>query len=128
MGKNKGGRPTKYRKRYCRVYVKIMKAEGFVETFCAKVGVGCDTFYRWKNKFPEFSKAVKKGDAISKKLFKARMHKAAWDSKKYKVNNGIIALLAYNCHGMSSKPKEEEKEKGVDKATLLKELASILPD
>jgi len=58
--KSKGGRPTKYKKKYCRELIEHME-EGFsYTTFAAKIEVNLDSLYEWEKVNPEFSEAKKK--------------------------------------------------------------------
>lgn len=97
------GQPTKYRPEYCEKFIEVMESEGFIETFCSEIGIHVDTHYEWLRRHPEYSEAVKKGKAISKDLFLKRCHNAAWNADEHKVNNGIITLLAVNCHKMRTR-------------------------
>ena len=57
------GRPTKYRKEFAQIAYDTM-AEGFSKTATAgKLGISRDTFHRWSQDNPDFSDAVKKGEA-----------------------------------------------------------------
>ncbi len=49
-----GGRPTKYKKKYCEMLFKHMSDGYSYETFSAVLGVCRQTMYDWEKKHPEF--------------------------------------------------------------------------
>lgn len=108
------GRPTKYKAEYCELLETILSGGGFAVTFCREVGIGEDTFQAWVKKHESFSKSYKKGRAAAKADFIKKIHEAAFDSEKNRVNNGLISLLAVNCYNMRTKndrPEEKTDEK-----------------
>ena len=111
MKKRKQGQPTKYRKEYPALLEGVLSEELFVETFCAMVGIHLDTFYEWLKVHKAFSESYKRGKAVSKSLFLTRMRDAAWDAKKTIANNGLVALLAVNVHGMVTGKEKVEVDK-----------------
>ncbi len=104
-------RPTKYRKEFPAILEKTLSGGGFNSTFCAKIGISEETFYVWIKKHKLLSEALKRGKAVSKALFIEKVSEAAWDTENNKVNNGLIALLAVNVHGMvTGKDKADDKQ------------------
>ena len=66
---NKVGRPTKYKKRYCKDVISHMCQGYSFETFAVDLDVNRTTLYEWRDNHEEFSNAVKKGfDARAKFL------------------------------------------------------------
>lgn len=63
MGKNKGGRPSKYKKQYCFEIIEHMKTGLSLESFAGRIGVSRETIYEWERTRPEFSDACKKARA-----------------------------------------------------------------
>jgi hypothetical protein len=62
-----GGRPTKYKKKYCTEIIEFM-AEGYTATaFAGHIGVNFDTICEWTKQHPEFSEARKQGQAACEK-------------------------------------------------------------
>lgn len=61
MAKNKGGRPTVYRKEFCGLLVEHMKTGGSIESFGAKIGHATSSIYLWFEEHEEFSEAKKEG-------------------------------------------------------------------
>lgn len=63
MKKNKGGRPSKFKKEYIKQAAMAGRA-GFTDLDVAELlGVTESTIYEWKEKHPEFSEALKTGKA-----------------------------------------------------------------
>jgi hypothetical protein len=66
------GRPTKYEPRFCEEVESLMRL-GYSKTAAAgAIGVSRDTLLEWAKEIPEFSGAVKRGEA-------ARTHKLETD-------------------------------------------------
>lgn len=59
------GRPSKYKEEYCQMIIDHMKRGLSIESFAGVVGVHKDTIYEWKEVHPEFSDALKQGEAQS---------------------------------------------------------------
>lgn len=59
------GRPTKYKEEYCSQIVDHMKRGLSIESFAGVIGVHKDTLYEWKATYPDFSDALKQGEAQS---------------------------------------------------------------
>jgi hypothetical protein len=67
------GRPTKYDPAYCDQVVEFM-GRGFSKTaFAGEIGVCFDTLTEWANTHPEFSAAVKRGQAARTKCLEATL-------------------------------------------------------
>ena len=57
------GRPTTYDPQYCAIAIEIME-QGYSKTALAgKIGVCRDTIHEWSKVHPDFSDAVKRGEA-----------------------------------------------------------------
>jgi len=112
---NPVGSPSKYKKEYCKIAQDMLSEDKPLCAVCAEVGVCQDTFNRWISKHPELSIAVKNGRDKGKALFLDRVERAAWDTETYKVNNGLITLLAINKHQLTtanSKSNDKLEVKG----------------
>lgn len=96
MGKNKGGRPTKYKPEYCREVESFFDVEPFVERleteyhmngeikierklrepapfptfegFAASIGVTPETLQEWKRVHPEFSLSYSRAQAKQRNI------------------------------------------------------------
>lgn len=53
------GRPTKYKKKYCKELVDHMSKGLSYESFAAVVGTWHGTLYNWEKQYPEFLEAKK---------------------------------------------------------------------
>jgi hypothetical protein len=63
------GRPTKYREEYCQ-RLKDLMAQGYsFEAFAGEIGVSYRVIYTWADKHPEFMRAKKEGEAISRRFW-----------------------------------------------------------
>lgn len=72
-----GGRPTKYRKEFCKIAEDTL-AEGFsIAVVAANLDVCRDTIYEWASNHDSFSDSIKKGkakgQAYYEKLLKAKV-------------------------------------------------------
>ena len=66
------GRPTKYRPEFPD-RVRAYLADGYSQTACAgKLGISHETFIVWKKEIPEFSEAIKEGEAASQSWWEDR--------------------------------------------------------
>lgn len=75
--KHPGGRPSKYDPAFCEV-VEESLAKGLSLEACAGViGIARDTIYDWRAKHPEFSDAVRVGQAKSILFWEQRLLKVA---------------------------------------------------
>src|SRR5712671_4647093 len=77
--KHAGGRPTSYRREYCRRVVELMSEGRSLEGCAALLGVHPDTLTEWQKVHPEFSVAVRAGRAA------ATTH---WENRLIDVGNG----------------------------------------
>lgn len=59
--KSNAGRPTKYRKEFCKMLINHMSQGKSFESFGAKVEVGKNTMYEWCRSYPEFHDAKRIG-------------------------------------------------------------------
>ena len=58
-----GGRPTKYDEKYCAVAREFLKDGYSVTALAAHIGVNRSTVFLWAEKNPQFSDALKDGQA-----------------------------------------------------------------
>jgi len=56
-----GGRPTKYKKKFCEIVLNLMKQGESVVACCAELNISRETFYKWVKEYPEFSDTYKRG-------------------------------------------------------------------
>jgi hypothetical protein len=60
-----GGRPTKYRPKYCQMVIENGKAGYSLTSAAAKLDVSRDTLTEWGSVHPEFSAAMKRAKALA---------------------------------------------------------------
>jgi hypothetical protein len=60
-----GGRPTKYRPKYCQIVVENGRAGYSLTAAAAKLDVSRDTLNEWATVHPEFSHAMKRAKALA---------------------------------------------------------------
>lgn len=68
-----------------------------------QVGVCEDTIHEWKNTFPEFSEAYKKGKSAKLLFYETRAIEAAFDPIGKPVNTGLLCFLMKNQIGWKDK-------------------------
>lgn len=84
------GRPTLYREEYVEEAEKHCLLGATDADLCEHFGIGESTLYEWKNKFPEFAEAIKRGKApanadVAHKLYQ-RATGAEWiEEQAFKV-------------------------------------------
>jgi len=59
------GRPTKYRRKYCRQVVEFMSQGGSIVSFAGTIGVSKQRVYDWSKRYPDFRDAYKRGKAAA---------------------------------------------------------------
>lgn len=72
----KRGAKTKYTPELQAKLCEILSSGNYIEAACAYVGISKDTFYDWKEKFPQFSDAVEKARSGAEIASVARIRKA----------------------------------------------------
>jgi len=63
------GRPTKYKKKYCKMLIEHMSKGLSFASFAADVEVNEDTLYEWSKRHPSFSEAKSHGRMRSMKFW-----------------------------------------------------------
>lgn len=68
--KHPGGRPLSYKPEMCDQVIQLMKDGASKTAVAAELGIAKSTLYEWSNKdsaffIPEFSDAIKRGEALS---------------------------------------------------------------
>lgn len=77
MGKNKGGRPSRYNNSLLQKAVEAAE-QGAVDWEVAEViGISPTTLYEWKGKYPEFSKALKEAREVPDQAVEAALFRSA---------------------------------------------------
>jgi len=100
--KRKPGRPTKYRKEFCRTVPEFM-ADGYsVKAAAAHVGTHYATMYVWAKEHPEFYDALKEGQALSAQWWEKALRKTAL------TGEGSAAAAIF---GVKNRSQEEWRDK-----------------
>ena len=96
-----GGRPTKYKKRYCNEVIEHMKNGASFTSFAATIGVPRETINRWEKKHEEFRLACMEAEHLSQQWWEnfamqaatGRLHDPVHKGK-YKFHNpGMIQFI-----------------------------------
>jgi len=106
-----GGRPTDYKPEYCQMVIDHM-SQGFpFETFAAEIGTHRATLYNWREKYPEFFDASKKGQELCYKWFltvgRASMLGLESNGKKIHANPTFWIFMMKNMHKWHDKQQLE---------------------
>lgn len=96
-----GGRPTKYKKRYCEDVIEHMKNGASFNSFAAKIEVDDSQLRRWRQKYPEFYTACKIAEKKSLDWWEnfamqaatGRLHDPAHKGKYKHHNVGMIQFI-----------------------------------
>ena len=107
-----GGRPTKYRKRFCNELIAHAKKGLTIEETCSEFEISMDTYYKWKKRFKEFADA----DRL------ALNHRVAYYSKigrlmmfgKNQVKEKTWQFFMMNIAGWGTRNTEEVHDIGVE--------------
>lgn len=120
-----GGRPTKYKKKYCREIIDFFESEpevlwkrtyfmnGVVKSeepvsrwfptfqgFARLLGVNVDTLHEWKDKYPEFSEAYARAKGIQEEIW-------LQESLSGRFNAQFAKFFGVNCLGYKDKVEQE---------------------
>lgn len=99
-----GGRPTKYKPKYCKEIVEYMSTGKSVLQFAAKISVTKSSVYEWAKEFPEFSDAFDN----ARQLCEAHWETIIQDKsvKKKPGSDGILMFYMKNRFRWSEKENE----------------------
>ena len=91
------GRPTKYKKAFCKVVIEKM-AEGYSkEAVAGFLGIAKDTLYSWVKKYPEFSDAISIGESKSRLFWeKLMIDHVVYSRGGPRINNQVLSLNMKN--------------------------------
>lgn len=71
------GRPRVYSPDMCAKIIEVAAAGGHIPAMCLAIGIRSkDTWYRWKEEYPEFREAVEYAELISQAYYEELLHKA----------------------------------------------------
>lgn len=109
----KFGRPTKYKKAFCKQLVEHMEKGFSLESFAAEINCCKQTLYNWQENHPDFLDAVQKGEAKSR-LFWERIGIAGTIGK---IDNFKQASWSFNISNRF--PKEWKHRQSVDQTVTV---------
>jgi transposase-like protein len=81
MTKRPEGRPTKYSAAYCREVISCLSEGHSVTAFAGRIGVARSTVFKWAEETPEFSDALKVGQAKATEYWENILKSVARDGK-----------------------------------------------
>lgn len=96
------GRPTSYDPKYCKVAVDALRKGHSVAGVAGKIGVARSTVYLWIDTHPEFSDAVKAGQAAAALW---------WENKLIEVAGGGDGNVTACIFGLKNRADREWREK-----------------
>jgi hypothetical protein len=72
-----GGRPSKYSDAYCTEVINCLAEGHSVTAFAGRIGVARSTVFKWADEHPEFSDALKTGQAKATEFWERILVKVA---------------------------------------------------
>lgn len=90
-----GGRPSKYRKPYCKMLLDHMEAGLSYEAFAGLIRVSKDTLYEWEKKHPEFSDAKRIGESLAR-IYWEKVGRDGLYNETIKDNDGMTVTRSIN--------------------------------
>ena len=73
------GRPSKYREEFCDEVIACLSEGHSVTAFAGRIGVARSTVFKWADEIPEFSDALKVGQAKAVEFWEKILAKVARD-------------------------------------------------
>jgi len=98
--KKNRGRPTKYKPEYCDQIIDFMAEGKSLLQFACSIGVHTDTIQEWKNVYPDFSVAIKKGQEESQAFWEGELKEMMGGRK---CNPALVKLYFANRFGWSDR-------------------------
>jgi len=96
------GRPSKYDPKYCQMAIEFMKDGFSVTALAGHIGVSRSTIFLWAENNPEFSDALKTGQALAAHWWEVRLRDVALTGE----GNATAAIF-----GVKNRSREEWKDK-----------------
>lgn len=88
--KSKGGRPTKYKKKYCKMLIDHMAKGLSFECFGASIDVAGSTVFKWVHDFPEFSEAKEIAFEKSRLFWEKQGRAGLWQAENAPKFNSTV--------------------------------------
>jgi hypothetical protein len=103
-----GGRPSKYSEAYCNEVIEFLGLGHSVTAFAGHIGVARSTVFKWADEIPEFSDALKVGQAKATACWEGVLLKVA----KEGGGNATAAIF-----GLKNRASEDWTDKVVNEHT-----------
>ena len=97
-----GGRPTKYRKEYCYIAIDFLSEGYSVTALAGHLKVARSTVFKWAEDNPEFSDALKTGQALAAEWWERVLRQVALTGD----GNASAAIF-----GVKNRSREEWRDK-----------------
>lgn len=109
--RGRGGRPTKYKPEMAAAFEAELAKGYSVLSAAAAIGITKPTVYEWAKRHPEFSSALKAGQAKSARWWEATLQKIAREGG----GNATAAIFALKNLGLGAwRDKQEYEVAGPD--------------
>lgn len=106
-----GGRPTKYKPEMCDLVISEMSDGASKEACAGALGVAVSTLYKWIDEKPEFSEAIKRGEALSRVWWEEKARQAVIGELPG-FNPTAWVFCMKNIHGWRDKTEVTGKDGG----------------
>ncbi len=103
-----GGRPSKYSDAYCNEVIACLAEGHSVTAFAGRIGVARSSVFKWAAEIPEFSDALKVGQAKATEFWEAILVKIAKDGG----GNATAAIF-----GLKNRASDDWSDKTVQELT-----------
>jgi hypothetical protein len=114
LAKKRVGRPTIYKKEYCKKLIDYMAQGLSFESFAGELSVNRDTLYEWRTKHPQFSDAYKIGKEKRNQLAEKIYFASMTNPVKNKTNTPLLIFWVKNVLGWRDKVEYTEHAEGFD--------------
>lgn len=102
------GRPSKYSSAYCNEVIEFLAQGHSVTAFAGEIGVARSTVFKWAEEYPEFSDALKIGQAKATKFWEAILAKVAMEGG----GNATAAIF-----GLKNRASDDWSDKVINEHT-----------
>jgi hypothetical protein len=105
------GRPTKYKKEYCKMLVEHMSKGFSFESFAGLIEVHRDTLYEWCRVHKEFSDSKMIAAGKNQLFWETAGIEGMWQDSNKKFNSTAWIFNMKNRFGWSDKKEDEDTQK-----------------
>lgn len=111
------GRPTNYRPEYCEQVIACLSDGHSITGFAGKIGVARSTVVKWQAEIPEFSAAVKVGQAGAVSW---------WEERAKAIANGEPGNVVATIFGLKNRAADDWRDKTEVTHNVDEALADVL--